>query len=516
MIFSKRAYIRVSLLIALTTAGTVVTLAGCRGDFVALVSGDDFVSTGRTLSIFTAIQVDPPDEDSAGPQSVVAADLNGDGLLDLVSAWNQSQPVQIHLQRLSPSGAISFETVTLAGNIPVVRVAGLAVEDFDGDGRADIAVLVKETGLLPVEAECLDSSVPTGGVHDGIIILYLAPAPELATSALAWAEVPIHSSHLAGVLGSGALPEEDGFTAMAVGDINLDGRPDIVTAWNPGGCSGDPTVVIFTNQGFGAVRDGTWRRESVPDAFSKGGRIKDVALGDIEGDGDLDVVVSYPDAVSMNVRWYRNPLVDVEDDVHISDGQWQTGVVGHIAPMSGGGVLGGADTLLVADIDNDGVLDVVARSSGGQIIQWLKGPPAPTSLTSPIIGGTIRHIPWQVYTIAEFPERLPHAIALGDINKDGQLDLIASADGAISWFSASSGASVYNRWAERLIIDDSFALSTGDPADPGSAASGRTFINSIFVADIDGDGRTDFVATLDRNELSGLTNDLLVWFRNRG
>jgi hypothetical protein len=42
----------------------------------------------------------------------------------------------------------------------------------------------------------------------------------------------------------------------------------------------------------------------------------------------------------------------------------------------------------------------------------------------------------------------------------------------------------------------------------------ETFINSATIVDMDGDGDNDIVATLDRNGLSGLTNDVLVWFRN--
>ena len=114
----------------ITAAVTILltaTLVGCRVDYGDVADGGgggDFLTTGRTLSFFDVHQVDPRSEDSAGPQFVVAADLNQDGLMDLVSAWNQSQPVQIHLQYRTTAGGIYFETTTLAGNIPVVAVAG--------------------------------------------------------------------------------------------------------------------------------------------------------------------------------------------------------------------------------------------------------------------------------------------------------------------------------------------------------------------------------------------------------
>ena len=78
---------------------------GCRSDYAGTSDGGSS-SVGKTLSFFTAFQVDPRSEDSAGPQFVVAEDLNNDGLMDLVTAWNQSQPVQIHLQHRTGTGAI--------------------------------------------------------------------------------------------------------------------------------------------------------------------------------------------------------------------------------------------------------------------------------------------------------------------------------------------------------------------------------------------------------------------------
>ena len=80
--------------LAVVSAATLValgTFVGCHGRYGTSDVGatsNDFLATGRTLSFFSAIQVDPRSEDSAGPQFVVAADLDSDGLLDLVSAWN--------------------------------------------------------------------------------------------------------------------------------------------------------------------------------------------------------------------------------------------------------------------------------------------------------------------------------------------------------------------------------------------------------------------------------------------
>ena len=525
------------LLAALTVFGLAATggFVGCRGQYGATPIGGggstiDFLTTGRTASYFQAIQVDPRSEDTAGPQFVTAADIDSDGLLDLVSAWNQSQPVQIHFQRRNAAGAIGFETITLAGTIPVIRVAGLGVADFDLDGAPDVAVLVKETGLED-GLTCLENQTAGSG-YRGLIIVYLAPVdPAQTKQALAWTETPIESSRLAGLaIGPGGPPEEEGYTSMALGDPDGDGGTDVVTAWNDPCNSDDPKVLIFGNGGFGPVRDGSWSVAVLPDPFEKGPRlsdepglfpvrIKDVVLGDVDNDGDLDVIATFPDALSMNIRWYRNPAIDIPDEYHFSGTDWRVGTVGQVSPKQDPfpgpfSDLGGADIIRVADIDRDGLLDVVVRSTGGRVIQWLKGPGF-QSTTDPV-----RNIPWRVYTMAEFNERTPAGIALADLNFDGQLEVVASAAGGLLFLDSQAAPSVYDQWIEQLIIDDEppgnpgSSPATTDPNVAPSEVADTTFINSIIVVDLDGDGANDVVATFDRSGLSGLSNDALVWFRN--
>jgi hypothetical protein len=507
------------------------TFVGCRARYGGTSdggsTGDDFLATGRTLSFFRAIQVDPQSEDSAGPQFVVAEDLDSDGLLDLVSAWNQSQPVQIHLQRRTASGSIRFETTTLAGNIPVVAVAGLAVADFDQDGAPDIAVLIKES--LISGAGCLDSEQPESpeDVLNGVLLIYFGPADVTQVNqALAWRDQEVNSSFLAGAGDSHSPPEVGGYTSMTVGDMDGDDDLDIVVAWNS--ACGSPEVLLFTNQGSAAVQDGTWPVEAIPDPFQcslsvdveQCRPIKSVVLGDIDRDSDLDIVVTFPEARSMNLRWYRNPAVNLEDDCHIDNGSWQVGTVGQIEPRAGLSPIGGADIVRVSDIDGDGILDVVVRSTGGKILQWLKGPECPTTPTTPALSDPFRNVPWRVYTIAEFTERTPEGLTVGDLNFDGTPEVITSAAGGLLFLDSQTAPSVYDQWIESLIIDDEppgrpdSAPATTDPNVAPEEVAGTTFINSILVVDLDGDGANDLVATFDRTGLSGLSNDALVWFHN--
>jgi hypothetical protein len=63
---------------------------------------------------------------------------------------------------------------------------------------------------------------------------------------------------------------------------------------------------------------------------------------------------------------------------------------------------------------------------------------------------------------------------------------------------------------------DADATITDPNADPATQTleESGTFVNALLIVDLDGDGDNDIVGTIDRNELSGLTADALVWFRN--
>jgi hypothetical protein len=182
------------------------------------------------------------------PVGVAVADFNGDGRPDLVVTDNANNAVSV-LLNTTPIGSSTLSFAARqsfgAGSSPEGVVAG----DLNGDGRPDLAVADLNTNTVSV----LLNTTPAG-----------ASTPSFAAPR---------------TFAVGNFPRN-----LAVGDFNGDGRPDLAVA----NFNGGSVSVLFNNTAAGA---------SVPffaaqQTFAVGTNPQSVAVGDFDGDGRPDLVVT--------------------------------------------------------------------------------------------------------------------------------------------------------------------------------------------------------------------------------
>ncbi len=388
-----------------------------------------------------------------GTRSLALGDLDGDGDLDLV-VGNTSHLVGEQSLLYLNDGSGTFTDAT-ASRMPVgsYETIALALGDIDRDGDLDLVVGNFSTAGSQSR---LYLNHGTGTFTDATATQM--PVGSYPTFALALGDVDRDGDLdlVVGNLGQQSrLYRNDGtgtFTdatarlpvsneqvyALAFGDADGDGDLDLFL-----GGYGQQSR-LYLNDGSGVFTDATAAR--LPAGLYS---TRSVTLGDVDRDGDLDVLVGND---SQPNRLYLNNGAAVFADATASR-----------MPLDNYG----AHALALGDIDGDGDLDVMVGSAGSN------GSPTRMYLNSGF--GTFAEA-----SATRMPSgsNITRALALGDVDGDGDLDLVvgnAGIDGSQSRLYVNNGAGTF--------ID---AMATRMPV-------GSHLTTSLALSDVDRDGDLDLV-----------------------
>lgn len=236
-----------------------------------------------------------------GPYSVAIGDLNGDGLPDIAVAIQRTNPGGVSLLFQDPASIGTFlPAVQLSTGFPSIAVA---VADLDGDGRNDIVLTGSDSVSVLLQAATNSGSFLAGVAYstgsrasfvtvtdidgDQRLDIVVANSGSTTDGSNASVSVLLQDPFNAGIfLSASSYTVANGARALAIGDLNGDGAPDLaIISLVYSARQSSKVSLLFQEQSMrGVFRAGP--------VYTGGFSSNSIALGDFNSDGRLDILIN--------------------------------------------------------------------------------------------------------------------------------------------------------------------------------------------------------------------------------
>ena len=308
------------------------------------------------------------DDSSRGADGVRLGDVNGDGLPDIVTGWEEGGRIRVYVHPGKSAVKRRWPAVTVG---EVTQPEDAVFADLDGDGALDVV-----------------SS--TEGETRTIFVHWAPSAKERYLDAEAWktAAVPASMSLTQWMF---SLP------------LRIDGRGlDLVA-----GSKNEGGEISWFEAAADNRRDlAAWKRRPL----YKAGWIMSLEAYDVDGDGDLDILASDRKGPRRGVLWLERPGAGVAGAGAADGPAWKERRIGSTGDYE-------AMFLTVADLDRDWLDDVLVAVREGPIRYFRRTKWSPPE--------------WETHRIELPPgSGTGKSVAVGDIDRDGKPDVVLSCENA--------------------------------------------------------------------------------------
>lgn len=380
------------------------------------------------------------------PRSVFAADLNGDGDMDMLSASNSDNKI-VWYENTDGQGNFGPQQVITETN---GRAAAVFAADMDADGDIDVLATAggkllwfKNTNGQGDFGNAQEISTDIGAIsifaadfdNDGDMDVLGASYIE---NNIFWFENLNGSDNF-----GPQIVIDSNFTtpvSTRASDIDGDGAMDILVA----DLYMDKVVWYRNTNGQGNFLE---QQVLTTDIEYTG----DAITADLDGDGDLDIVVASRKLEGFRVIWFEN-----------TNGNGNFDPTPRLIDMP---FTFSPEVLLSADFDNDNDLDIIVGNTYNIGVVWYKNNGNGNFGNQLSIDADVENIT---------------SLFAADIDNDGDKDLLLSAGTAdrVAWYENTNGQGNFS------------------PANELADINGANGPYQVQSADIDGDGDKDIIAAL--------------------